>query len=135
MLALLAGAGALVLKRAYWQAIDTAAPVATAETATTLGFIGKVRPLDPPHTESNYLLREMGFRIARKHAAKLRRLALVGGFALPMLLALLALLAGGGAAAAALTLGAVLALAGLLVERWLMFAEATHTVTLYYTGR
>jgi len=135
VLALLAGAGAVVLKRAYWQAIDTAAPIATAETATTLGFIGKVRPLDPPHTESNYLLREMGFRIARKHAAKLRLLALVGGFALPMLLALLALLAGGGAAAAALTLGAVLALAGLLVERWLMFAEATHTVTLYYTGR
>jgi DMSO reductase anchor subunit len=31
-------------------------------------------------------------------------------------------------------LAAVLALAGLLVERWLMFAEATHTVTLYYRG-
>jgi DMSO reductase anchor subunit len=134
VLALLAGAIAVVLKRAYWQAIDTAAPIATAESATSLGFIGKVRPLDPPHTESNYLLREMGFRVARKHAAKLRLLALVGGFALPMLLALLALVAGGGAAAAALTLGAVLALAGLLVERWLMFAEATHTVTLYYTG-
>jgi hypothetical protein len=30
------------------------------------------------------------------------------------------------------TLAAFLALLGLLVERWLMFAEATHTVTLYY---
>jgi DMSO reductase anchor subunit len=134
VLALLAGAGALLLKRAYWQAIDTAVPAATAESATSLGFIGKVRPLDPPHTESNYLLREMGFRVARKHAEKLRLLALVGGFAAPMLLALLALLLGGGAAMAALTLGAVLALGGLLVERWLMFAEATHTVTLYYGG-
>jgi DMSO reductase anchor subunit len=134
VLALLAGAGALVLKRAYWQAIDTAAPAATAESATSLGFIGKVRPLDPPHTESNYLLREMGFRVARKHAGKLRLLAQVGGFAVPMLLALLALLLGGGAAVAALTLGAVLALGGMLVERWLMFAEATHTVTLYYGG-
>jgi DMSO reductase anchor subunit len=134
VLALLAGAGALLLKRAYWQAIDTAVPDATAESATSLGFIGKVRPLDPPHTESNYLLREMGFRVARKHAEKLRLLALVGGFAVPMLLALLALLLGGGAAMAALTLGAVLALGGLLVERWLMFAEATHTVTLYYGG-
>jgi DMSO reductase anchor subunit len=37
-------------------------------------------------------------------------------------------------AVAALTLGAVLALGGMLVERWLMFAEATHTVTLYYGG-
>jgi DMSO reductase anchor subunit len=78
----------------------------------------------------------MGFRIARKHAARLRRIALGAGFAAPVLLAILALLtAGGWPAMALLTLGAVLALAGLLVERWLMFAEATHTVTLYYTGR
>ena len=28
----------------------------------------------------------------------------------------------------------LLTLAGLLVERWLMFAEATHTVTLFYRG-
>ena len=26
-----------------------------------------------PHDNDNYLLREMGFRIARKHADKLRR--------------------------------------------------------------
>ncbi|SDD61776.1 dimethyl sulfoxide reductase anchor subunit family protein [Belnapia rosea] len=134
LLAILTGAAALLLKRAYWQAIDTAPPIATIESATTLGFIGKTRPLDPPHTEQNYLLREMGFRIARKHATKLRLIAQLGGFALPALLALLALLAGGTAAALALTLGAILALAGLLVERWLMFAEATHTVTLYYRG-
>jgi len=31
----------------------------TAESATSLGFIGKVRPLDPPHTETNYLLLSM----------------------------------------------------------------------------
>lgn len=134
LLAVLAGGAAMVLKNAYWQAIDAAPPVATVESATGLGFIGKVRPLDPPHTETNYLLREMGFRIARKHAAKLRLIALGAGFAAPMLLALLALLVGGGLGAAALTLAAVLALAGLLVERWLMFAEATHTVTLYYSG-
>jgi len=29
-------------------------------------------------------------------------------------------------------LAAASALAGLLVERWLIFAEATHTVALYY---
>jgi DMSO reductase anchor subunit len=123
-----------VLKRAYWRAIDAAPPEATVESATSLGFIGKVRPLDPPHTETNYLLREMGFRIARKHAARLRHITLLAGFAAPMLLALLALLLGGGLAAVALTLAAMLALGGLLVERWLMFAEATHTVTLYYSG-
>jgi DMSO reductase anchor subunit len=135
VLALLGGGAALLLKQAYWRAIDAAPPLATVESATSLGFIGKVRPLDPPHTETNYLLREMGFRIARKHATKLRQITLLTGFAAPMLLALLALLLGGGLAAAALTLAAVLALGGLQVERWLMFAEATHTVTLYYTGR
>lgn len=134
LLALLAGAVGTALKAAYWRAIDSPLPGPTAESATTLGAIGRVRMLDPPHTQTNYLLREMGFRVARRHAARLRRLALAGGFALPMALALLALLAGGGAAAALLTFGAVLALAGLLVERWLMFAEATHTVTLYYGG-
>jgi DMSO reductase anchor subunit len=134
LLAVLTGAGALVLKRAYWQAIDSAPPIATIESATTLGFIGKVRQLDPPHTEQNYLLREMGFRIARKHAAKLRLITQGAGFALPVLLALLAVLLGGTPATLALTLGAILAIGGLLIERWLMFAEATHTVMLYYRG-
>ena len=129
------GLAGLVLKLFYWRMIDGAPPIATAESATSLGFIGKVRPLDPPHTESNWLLREMGFRVARKHAASLRTMVLVGGFAAPILLALLATQLGGGVALPALALGALLVLGGLLVERWLMFAEATHTVTLYYSGR
>jgi DMSO reductase anchor subunit len=133
-LAVLAGAAGLALKLAYWRAIDSAPPVATAESATGLGAIGRVRPLEPPHTQSNYLLREMAFRVARRHAARLRRIALGAGFAAPVLLLLLALLAGGGAAMALTALAAALALAGLLVERWLMFAEATHTVALYYEG-
>ncbi|MFL5333203.1 MAG: dimethyl sulfoxide reductase anchor subunit family protein, partial [Geminicoccaceae bacterium] len=126
------GVAAIVLKLAYWRMIDGGLLAATAESATSLGWIGRVRPLDPPHTETNYLLREMGFRIARKHAAKLRRIALIGGFALPILLALAAVQLGGGGVL--LPLAALLALAGLLVERWLMFAEARHTVTLYYRG-
>ncbi|WP_135466635.1 dimethyl sulfoxide reductase anchor subunit family protein [Crenalkalicoccus roseus] len=136
LLAALGAAAAILLKRAYWRDIDTAPPVATVESATGLGAIGPTRPLDPPHTETNYLLREMGFRIARKHAAKLRRIALGAGFAAPLALAVLALLAGGTLLPVVLlSAAATLAILGLLVERWLMFAEATHTVTLYYTGR
>jgi DMSO reductase anchor subunit len=131
-LTILLGLGAAALKLAYWRRIDAGPRAATAESATSLGWIGRVRTLDPPHTETNYLLREMGFRIARKHAAKLRRIALIGGFALPILLALAAVQLGGGGVL--LPLAALLALAGLLVERWLMFAEARHTVTLYYRG-
>jgi DMSO reductase anchor subunit len=122
------------LKVQYWRSIDTARPIATLETATGLGRIGHVRPLDPPHTQTNYLLREMGFRIARKHAHKLRRVALIGGLLVPAGLAAITLAPGGLPEAMPLAFGATLALAGLLVERWLMFAEATHTVTLYYRG-
>ena len=124
------GLAGLVLKVAYWRLVDGGMGGSTAESATSLGFIGKVRPLDPPHTETNYLLREMGFRIARKHAAKLRNLTLLLGFGLPVVLAVLATQMGFGGLL--LPLAAVIALAGMLLERWLMFAEARHTVTLYY---
>jgi sulfite dehydrogenase (quinone) subunit SoeC len=130
-LAVLGGLAGIALKLAYWRAVDAGLPGPTAEDATGLGAVGRVRPLDPPHTQQNYLLREMGFRVARKHAARLRGIALAAGFAAPAALALLAL-AGVPAPAALLALGALLALLGVLVERWLMFAEATHTVMLYY---
>jgi DMSO reductase anchor subunit len=135
LLAVVLGIASLLLKRRYWQVIDAPAPAgsATLESATGLGRIGRTRPLDPPHTEQNWLLREMGFRIARKHRDRLRPLALTG-FSAASALALVALPIGGAVGAALLVLGAAAALAGLLVERWLMFAEATHTATLYYTG-
>jgi DMSO reductase anchor subunit len=133
LLAAVFGAGSLAWKRVYWRQIDTPDPTApTIETATGLGRIGRTRPLDPPHTEQNWLLREMGFRVARKHREKLRLLALAG-FGASVLLCLMAVLAGGGAVLLLLP-AALAALAGLVVERWLMFAEATHSVTLFYTG-
>ncbi len=77
----------------------------------------------------------MGYRIARRHAAKLRRIALGGGFFVPLILLALAWLLRGAAASAVLALvAAVAATAGVVVERWLFFAEATHTVALYYRG-
>jgi DMSO reductase anchor subunit len=91
-----------------------------------------VRMLEPPHTEENYLLKEMGFRIARKHQARLRRVARLTGFAAPFLLSLLALVIGGHIGGIAAGIALVSAALGLVVERWLFFAEAKHTVTLYY---
>ena len=135
-LAAIAGGGAFALKRAYWDSIDGPKPAdaPTIETATGLGRIGTTRPLEPPHTEQNWLLREMGYRVARAHSVKLRRLTLAG-FALATALALIALPIPGGFAALPLLPAALVALAAMLVERWLMFAEATHTVTLYYSGK
>jgi DMSO reductase anchor subunit len=74
----------------------------------------------------------MGFVIARKHAAKLRRIALLAAFALPLLLTLAAFLLPGIPAVVASTIAAPLAMVGVVVERWLFFAEAKHSVTLYY---
>jgi DMSO reductase anchor subunit len=128
ILVLLAGA----LKLGYWRYIDGSRSASTAESATGLGAFGKVRLFEAPHTEDNYLLKEMGYRIARKHAARLRLIAGAAAFAAPLALTLL-LLAATGAAAIALTfLAAASATLGVLVERWLFFAEAKHTVTLYY---
>jgi DMSO reductase anchor subunit len=134
-LALLATGLAFGLKGVYWAAIGRAEPGPTPESATGLGALGTVRMLEPPHTETNYLLREMGFCVARKHAAKLRRYAVLQGGAAAMLLTVLALFAGGAAAALLAWLAALCGLAGAAIERWLFFAEATHTVTLYYGRR
>ena len=69
----------------------------------------------------------MGYRIARKHALKLRRIAQALAFALPIVLFALAAVVGGTAAIVAAVVAAVVQLAGMLVERWLFFAEAKHT--------
>jgi DMSO reductase anchor subunit len=116
-------------KEAYWRSIDTSAAQSTIASATGLGRRGKVRMLEPPNTEENYLLKEMGFRIARKHRVRLRLVARVAAFAVPLLATLVALVADSTLAAALAVLSAAL---GLVVERWLFFAEAKHTVMLYY---
>jgi DMSO reductase anchor subunit len=132
ILTFLAIAAAWCLKEAYWRLIDTSAAPSTVASATGLGRGGRVRLLEPPHTQDNYLLQEMGYRIARKHRVRLRIVARVAGFALPALLTLIALVAGGATAVGAAAVAVASAGLGLVVERWLFFAEAKHTVTLYY---
>jgi DMSO reductase anchor subunit len=139
--ALLAGlggvaAGALVVLAAamalHWAAGDgrRRQPGSTPETATGLGFLGRVRLLAPPHTGTNYLLREMVHVVGRRHAARLRVLALGLGVAVP--LALLAVPGGGWPLALA---AAVVHAVGMAAARWLFFAEAEHAVGLYYGRR
>ncbi len=121
-----------VLKRAYWQRIDSASRTWTAESATGLGRFGKVRVLEQPHSTANYVMREMGFHVARRHAEKLRSLVLLLAFGLPAVAILLAL-ASGPVPAALLAIAAVVSMSvGLLTERWLFFAEAQHVVTTFY---
>ena len=133
VLAVLATIFAFGLKAAYWQRLGRQASASTPETATGLGAFGQVRMLDPPHTQTNYLLSEMGYQVARKHALKLRQLA-CGLAAAAALLTIASLLAPGLARLLAV-LGAASGLGAVVVERWLFFAEATHTVVLYYGRR
>jgi sulfite dehydrogenase (quinone) subunit SoeC len=118
------------LKESYWRFIDTTSAPSTVASATGLGRRGPVRMLEPPNTEENYLLKEMGFRIARKHRLRLRFVVRVAGFAVPLLATLVALV--GLSPLLAALLGVLSAALGLVVERWLFFAEAKHTVMLYY---
>jgi len=135
--ALLAGQGwtAIVLTLATgvlqffaWKTGDLrlGASGSTLGTATGLGGLGTLRPLEPPHTGPNYLTREMVFVVARKHTTKLRSIALVLAFLLPALLLLVPFYFFFWA------LAVLSHLAGLLVLRWLFFAEAEHVVGLYY---
>lgn len=131
--AMLALALAWGLKLAWWQRGDRAAPVATADGAIGLPGRAPVRLVEPPHTGSSWLADETGYRVARRHAAKLRRIALGAGLVLPVLFLALGLLVGGRLAAATSGLAAALSLAlALAIERWLFFAEARHTVGLWY---
>ena len=98
-------------------------------TATGLGHIGQVRAFEPPHTGTNYLLKEFVHVVGRKHATTLRIIAMAFGFILPVLLLMLPF----NHFFAAL---AVLShIAGVLTLRWLFFAQAEHVVGLYYGKR
>ena len=99
----------------------------TMESATGLGRIGKVRLLEPPHSGKNYLLKEMAYQVGRKHAVKLRVIALGLGIILPAALMLLL------SVTHFIGFIAVLShLVGIAAGRWLFFAEAEHVQALYY---
>lgn len=124
---ILTGAALLVLialKYLYWHGIDGAARNHTMAAATGLG--AGVRQWEVPHTSENYIMKEMGFAVARKHALKLRN-----GVFLLLFITLLAL------AACLLSpwfslISTLAILLAAVLERWLFFAEAQHVVSLFY---
>jgi DMSO reductase anchor subunit len=127
-------AGAIALwwvKRRYWRDLDRDALPQTRGDAVGLPN-RDVTVFERPHTESNYLTREMGFVVARKHAKQLRAISAMSFALIPALCALPAWLLPHGDATPLLWVGAVSFQLGALVERWLFFAEAKHLVTLYY---
>ena len=140
-LALAAGialAVAAAAKWQYWRAVRGRPAESTIGSATGLDRLGseaRVHALDPPHTQPNWLQREMGYQVARRHARRLRSVVWALAFIVPGTLCLAALLGGesdGVAVSIGLGIAAASASAGILVERWLFFAEAEHKMALYY---
>ena len=120
------------LKGAYWGGISSARKSWTAGSATGLGMFGKVRVVEAPHSQANFVMREMGYSIARKHADKLRQMVVATLFLVPIVGLLVLLAVPGPLGLVAALVAVVSSSVGVFVERWLFFAEAQHVVTLYY---
>ncbi|MEP3055871.1 DmsC/YnfH family molybdoenzyme membrane anchor subunit [Ascidiaceihabitans sp.] len=104
----------------------------TIATATGLSNIGTVQAFEPPHTGTNYLLREFVHVVGRKHSMKLRVISFVLAVVVPVIL--LAIMSATFTHWLALV-AVVSHVAGVLASRWLFFAEAEHVVGLYYGKR
>jgi len=116
-----------IFKLKWWWNLDNSKLESSLETATGLGSFGEVRSLMPPHTSENYLQKEMGFVIARKHVMKLRLLSITLGGIIPSIILL-----SGTLSFISLGIALFIHLVGVFIERFLFFAEAKHVVTLYY---
>ncbi|MGB3408536.1 MAG: DmsC/YnfH family molybdoenzyme membrane anchor subunit [Jannaschia sp.] len=122
LLLLVAGAATLW----HWTAGDKRFGEAGTTMNSATGLKGTVSLWEKPHTGENYLTHEMVYRVGRKHALKLRVIALILLSVLPAGLTIFPM-------HHALAAVAVLShLTGVLVQRWLFFAEAEHVVGLYY---
>jgi DMSO reductase anchor subunit len=128
--ALLALAAAVQV--AHWQVGDSALRESgtTLATATGLGTPGSIRAFEPPHTGTNYLLKEFVHVVGRRHSRKLRMIALTLGYGVPVILLIIP-----GAGHVLGLLAVISHVAGLVTSRWLFFAEAEHVVGLYYGKR
>jgi sulfite dehydrogenase (quinone) subunit SoeC len=124
--------GGLAIKYSYflsYRKMGAAAP--SANEALKLGLEpgtgrinARVRLLDVGHAHGTFLTREFGYEVPRSWVLALRLIALGAGFLGPVILLLwwphMVWLAAGSS------------IAGLLVERWLFFAEARHVVRHYH---
>lgn len=119
---------AALIKALYYFWIGS--PVAHSTIQTATGFTrAQVKLFDAGHTHGTFLTQEFGFQLARQWALALRIFVFVAGFVVPFVWLLTA---GPSAGFTAGVLIAVIALLGVLAERWLFFAEARHVVNLYH---
>jgi sulfite dehydrogenase (quinone) subunit SoeC len=114
----------IVLKYLYWRRLDRDPRTHTMANATGLGE--GVRQWEVPHTSTNFIMKEMGYVVGRRHARKLRNLTL----ALLDIVFTLMVLCSRWPTLAYFAVPMIMLAAW--VERWLFFAEAEHVVGLFY---
>jgi DMSO reductase anchor subunit len=125
-LALLLGTAAAIFKGIYYHRFR--APVGKHTLAGAIGMTAaQAKLLDAGHTHGTFLTKEFGFQLARSNAVALRYAVFAATFLVPFLV-----LATGVRTPAVVGFATLVALGGLLAERWLFFAEARHVVNLYH---
>ena len=87
----------------------------------------EIRSFDAAHTNRNYLLNEMVYKVGRKHSIKIRYISFFMAFVFPMSLILIF-----PNEFKASILVVFFHLVGTYFSRWLFFAEAKHSVSFYY---
>jgi DMSO reductase anchor subunit len=113
----------------FWYVADQGFKDKETSIGTALGFDAneEIRPFDAAHTNRNYLLNEMVYKVGRKHSIKLRYISFFMAFVFPMSLILIF---PGEFGVSILVI--FLHLIGVYFSRWLFFAEAKHSVSFYY---
>jgi DMSO reductase anchor subunit len=125
-LTVIAIAGLLKFSYYFWISTPTGPSINTATTFTQ----SVVRLLEVGHTAGTFLTDEFGHAVTQCKGNRLRAVVFLFGFVVPAIL-LIILLNGGGVNLLVYVALAV-AYTGILVERWLFFAEARHVVNLYH---
>lgn len=128
--AALAALGLAAVLRLVFVVGDGAFARAGQSMGTATGLAGQVSVFEWPHTGDNYLLREMIHVVGRRHAEKLRLIAVVLAGIVPAAIVLLL-----PPHPVTTAVAAASHLAGAFAARWLFFAEAEHVVGLYYGQR
>ena len=118
-----------VLQVLFWYNADQSFIYKETSVGTALGYSKNedIRSFDVAHTSRNYLLNEMVYKVARKHAIKIRYISFFSAFVLPMSFILVF---PGNFSVSVLVIG--IHLVGIYFSRWLFFAEAKHSVSFYY---
>ena len=99
------------------------------KSAIGLGEKGTIRHFAPPHTGTNYLLNEFVYVVGRRHSLILRFSSLVMMIGIPVSILMVA------TNFWLCICAALFHLIGVVIARWLFFAQAEHLVGLYYGKR